>query len=193
MGHTWWVTGVEWAVLAVTAVLLVRWLARSHARSNPGPGAACLLHPRSTLVVSLVSAGFFFGIALLCYLFSDDITSLRTMMVFVGFGLLSLTMGVDYFVARHHVSVRGIDYGRLTGPRRSMAWQQVRRLRYSPSMKWFKIESHEGEVARVSAMMLGLPEFARLALAHVPADAIDERTLHLLHDTAAGAPLPTWA
>jgi hypothetical protein len=59
-------------------------------------------------------------------------------------------------------------------------------------MKWFRLETRTGAVARISAMLIGLPEFARLLLAHAPADAIPPETLLVLEATAAGNPPPVW-
>lgn len=41
-------------------------------------------------------------------------------------------------------------------------------------------------------MLVGLPEFARLLLAHVPPGAIEPGTLPVLDATAAGRPPSVW-
>jgi hypothetical protein len=41
-------------------------------------------------------------------------------------------------------------------------------------------------------MLVGLPEFARLLLAHVPSRAIEAQALPVLEATAAGDPPSVW-
>ena len=53
-------------------------------------------------------------------------------------------------------------------------------------MKWFRVETAPGQVARIQVMLSGLPEFARSVLAHVPQTAIDAQTRATLQTTAAG-------
>jgi hypothetical protein len=51
---------------------------------------------------------------------------------------------------------------------------------YTPTMKWFRLEGQSGDVARISAMLIVLPEFARVLLAHTPPGVIDAETLPIL-------------
>ncbi len=67
-----------------------------------------------------------------------------------------------------------------------LTWTDVRKLRYSQSAKWFRLELRDGRVVRISAMLQGLPEFAAAALAHVPPEAIDSETRLVLEATATG-------
>ena len=60
-------------------------------------------------------------------------------------------------------------------------------------MKWFRLETKSGEVARIFSMLMGLPEFARLLLEHTPEDAIDHDTLPVLQATAGGDAPSVWA
>jgi hypothetical protein len=59
-------------------------------------------------------------------------------------------------------------------------------------MKWFRLETHTGQVVRVSAMVMGLPEFARLLLARAPQGAVDADSRLVLEATAAGNPPSMW-
>ncbi|HEU5180416.1 MAG TPA: PH domain-containing protein, partial [Candidatus Polarisedimenticolia bacterium] len=67
-----------------------------------------------------------------------------------------------------------------------LKWDAVRRLHYSHSAKWFRIDLADGGVVRVSAMLMGLPGFAQAALGQVSAAAIDSETRTVLEATAAG-------
>jgi hypothetical protein len=59
-------------------------------------------------------------------------------------------------------------------------------------MKWFRVESQTGTVVRLSLMLMGLPEFAQLLLAHAGREAIEKSTLPLLEMTASGNPPSVW-
>ena len=74
----------------------------------------------------------------------------------------------------------------MMGRRGAFRWHEVKRIRYATMMKWFKLELQSGETVRISAMLMGLPEFASLALCHVPAAAIDKETRSVLEATAIG-------
>jgi hypothetical protein len=50
-------------------------------------------------------------------------------------------------------------------------------VRYTPLMKWFRLETQSGNVARVSVMLMGLPEFAGLLLQNAPQGAIAAGTV----------------
>jgi len=85
------------------------------------------------------------------------------------------------------------DHGRIHRVRRYLRWSDLRTVRYAPVMKWFRLETRSGDVARVSAMMMGLPEFARILLAHSPQRGVEPHTLQMLQSTADGHPLSVWA
>jgi hypothetical protein len=53
-------------------------------------------------------------------------------------------------------------------------------------MRWFRIETASGIAVRVSAMLTGLPEFARAVLTQVPGYAIDDATRAVLTSTSQG-------
>jgi hypothetical protein len=65
-------------------------------------------------------------------------------------------------------------------------------VQYAPAMKWFRLETRAGSVARISIMMMGLPEFARVLLKSAPQAVIDAQTLDVLQATAAGHPPSVW-
>jgi hypothetical protein len=60
-------------------------------------------------------------------------------------------------------------------------------------MKWFKIQTSSGEIARISSMLVGLPEFAQAVLSNVSTEAIDSNTLSILEATASGFPPTLWS
>ena len=74
-----------------------------------------------------------------------------------------------------------------------LRWSELKKVRYGSSMKWFRLETASGEVLRVSAMLMGLPEFAQALLKSTPTDAMDTDTLEILEATAEGNPPSLWS
>src|SRR4029077_8628375 len=136
---------------------------------------------------------FFAGIAIISNVFPNRTVTWWTTAVFVGFALLSLAMVAAYFLGHHQVSGEGLSYGGLTGRRGYLKWADLRRVRYAPTMKWFRLETQSGDVARISVILIGFPEFARLLLSHAPPDAIDAETRLTLQATADGNPPSVWS
>jgi tetratricopeptide (TPR) repeat protein len=93
---------------------------------------------------------------------------------FTTFGALGLLLMVGSVRVWHVLTADGLEFGRLMGRRGSLKWRDVTRLTYSKGMRWFRIETASGEVARISAMLTQLPEFARAVLELVPSYAIDD-------------------
>ena len=188
-----WGPLVQWAIWGIVMAILMAWIARSRLRARPLSNARRLVHPPSTLVIGLVCFLFFGAIAVISNVLANNTTTWWTTTVFIGFAFLSLPIVADYVVARHEVSEEGMSYGRLLGPRRFLKWSDLRLVRYAPVMKWFRLETRSGDVARISAMLIGLPEFARLILANAPPEAIEPGTLPILRATANGNPPPVWS
>ena len=187
-----WGSFVQWGVWGIVMAAVMAWIARSRLRTRPESNARRLVHPPSTLVIGLVCFLFFGAIAVISNVLANNTTTWWTTTVFIGFALVSLLIVADYFVARHEVSEEGMSYGRLLGSRRFLKWSDLRFVRYAPVMKWFRLETRSGDVARISAMLIGLPEFARLILANAPTEAIEPGTLPILQATADGSPPPVW-
>jgi len=78
--------------------------------------------------------------------------------------------------------------GALRAPESMLDGPTLRTVRYTPLMKWFRLETQSGKAARVSVMLMGLPEFAGLLLQNAPQGAIAAGTLDVLRATAAGNP-----
>ena len=173
--------------------VVMGWMARSRLRSRPKDESRTLRHPMSTLAIGVVGAAFFFGIAIVSNTIGKNPTStIWTTLTFVFFGTMSLPIVADYFFARHKVSEFGINYGRMLGQRGLLAWSDVKSVRYAPVMKWFVLEQNNGRPVRVSAMLMGLPEFATQLLANVPEGRIELQTREVLQQTSAGQPPNVW-
>jgi hypothetical protein len=172
--------------------ILGGWLAKSRFRARPASEARRLIHPPSTLIVGLVGFIFFAGIAVVSNVLRNQTTTWWTTTVFIGFALMSLPMVSGFFLEEYEVSEEGLAGRNFAGVRKYVRWSDLRALRYVSLMKWFRLETQSGNVARVSVMLMGLPEFARLLLQNAPQGAIDARTLDVLRATAAGNPPSIW-
>lgn len=140
-----------------------------------------------------MGAVFFFGIAVVSNTVGrNSTTTIWTTLSFVFFGMMSLPMVGDYLFARHTVSDTGLEYGRMFGQRGSLLWSDVERVKFSAAMKWFVLERRTGSPVRISAMLMGLPEFARVLLSRVPSQVIDTQARILLEETRAGNPPKIW-
>jgi hypothetical protein len=190
-GRAWWATAIQWAVWLGATTLVMGWLARSRLRPH-GLNAGVLEHPASTLIIGVVCTLFFCALAVLSFLFPGRTGSGLVSLTFVGFALLGVLLIVDYVRVRHSLQPGGLHYTPLLSPTWTIRWDEVTRIRYSQAAKWFRIDTVGGRVVRVSAMLTGLPEFAKTVLREVPPSRIDANALPILEQTAAGNPPPIW-
>ena len=189
----WWVSIVKWTIWGLVMTGAMGWVARSRLRQRSDAERHLLVHPLSTLIVGAVGAVFFFGVAIVSNTIGKNATTtVWTTLGFMAFGFACVPMIADYFFARHRLSADGIEYGRMFGQRGSLRWSDIRRVWFAPAAKWFVLESTSGAKVRVSAMLIGLPEFARLVLLHVPKAAIESHTLAVLQATEEGNPPRIW-
>lgn len=188
----WWMTVVQWTVWALIMSAVMGWLGRSRLKERPTAETRVMRHPTSTLIVGVVCVGFFAAMAVVSAVSIDGGGTWWITLIFVGFALMSLPMLLDYFIARHEVTEEGLRYRKLNGARKFMRWSDVRQVRYAATMKWFRVESTSGEVARLSVMLMGLPEFARVLLDRVPDGVVQSGTESVLQATAEGRPPSMW-
>ncbi len=185
-------SAVQWIVWFVLMTLVMGWLARSRSRIRAASDNALLYHPTSTLIVGLVTGGLFLGIAVLSYLFPNTTGSLAITLFFAAFALLGAVLVLEYVRVRHCLESGGLSYQKLFGKGGRLRWNEVARVHYSETAKWFRIVTVNGEVVRVSVMLVGLPQFARAVLDEIPPERIDPETKPVLEKTAAGFPPSMW-
>jgi len=175
--------------------LTMRWIARSRYKRHPASEAHRLVHSHSTFVVGLLGFCFFLGLAIISNIYKNPTVTIWTTHGFAGFSLLFLALAYAYFRDWHVVSDEGMSYARFLRPRSTLKWSDVTRVRYSARLNWFSIRTKAGAAVQVSNILIGLPEFAELVLAHVSPVAIDPKTRHILEATAAGAlpPIGSWS
>lgn len=193
MHREWWEPIVQWTLWGLFMALVMGWIAKSRKGKRAGAESSMLCHPASTLVIGVAGFVLFAGMAVAAnVLWKGESSSPQVTILFLAFAVASLTLVADYYFARHYVSDMGIEYGRMMGQRRTLLWSDVQRIGFAPAAKWFVLEDRKGNKARVSTMLMGLPEFARLVLLHVPVPAIEARTHAILHETAQGRPPSIW-
>jgi hypothetical protein len=185
-------TALQWTLWLVVMAIVMAWLARSRLRARPASDARRLVHPASTLIVGLVAFALFAGLAVVSNVVPNKTTTWWTTAVFVGFALLALPLVSGFFLEQHDVSDQGLAGRSFAGVRKHLQWSDLTAVRYAASMKWFRLETRSGGVARISVMLMGLPEFARVLMDHAPQGAIDAETLDVLRETAAGNPPSVW-
>ena len=188
----WWSPILKHGLWVAAMAVVMGWLARSRLKARTLAETRRLEYSTSFMVLAVICVVFFGACAILSNVYPDSATSRGTTAIFVGFALLSVCLVLECIIARHWVSETGLIYRRWPGTRHSLQWQDLASVRYAPVMKWFRLETKSGEVARISAMLTGLPEFAHLLLTHAPGESIEDETLPILHHTANGRPPSIW-
>lgn len=188
-----WRTVVQWTLWFILMSVVMGWLSRNRIKNRPQDQRMQLRHPWSTALLGLVTFGFFGGIAVVSNTIGkNQSTTFWTTGVFLLGAFGGLCMIADYFLARHLLSERGMRYGKLFGRSGTFEWPQVDRVDYSSVCKWFNLETSQGTTVRVSAMLMGLPEFAQQVLSHVAPERMNAQTAALLRMTAQGKPPSIW-
>lgn len=176
---------IEWVVWCVGMALVMGWVSRSRSRAPSQAGTLVL--PTSIPIIGIVAVVFFLALAVISNTGGKNVTSTPgTTLLFCAFAIASVPFISCFYLCRHRVSRSGMDYGEMFGARRTFAWSEVRTVRYSRDMGWFKLELDSGYVARISTMSRGLPEFARLVLTHVPRDRCSDDAYRLLKGAREG-------
>jgi hypothetical protein len=172
--------------------IVMGWLARSRKRGRQGADPQVISHPTTTFVIGLACFVLFGSMLVISNVVPNETTTRWTTSVFLGFTLLSVPLITDYFLVHHRVDENGLSYRNCIGRAFFMRWDEVADVQFAQSLKWFRIRSRTGKIARVSAMMMGLQLFARTLLENVPAEAIDPNSLEILDQTASGNPPAIW-
>jgi hypothetical protein len=90
------------------------------------------------------------------------------------------------------LSDEGLRYVSVLAGERLFRWDELRSLKYVPYLHWFVLENSQGQVARISIMMTGLPAFAILLMERARNVSIDAAAVPLLKQTAGGEPPSMW-
>lgn len=193
MQHDWWIEIGKWVLLIVAAAFIGRWFRRYGFRVRPSPDGTTLKQPLSVLITGVMGFIFWGGFTVVSNTIGkNETTTIWSTAIFVFLALMSLGVIVDYYATRHRLSPEGLDYGKLFRKRGFVRWTEIRSIRYGSRMGWFLLRAESGSTIRISALTLGLPEFAQHVLTHVPPDCLDGATKILLTEIAAGIRPESW-
>jgi hypothetical protein len=181
-----WPAVIRSGTVALLTSLITGLIAATRKRKPTPQREGRMQYPVSILIVAVLTAGFFLVLAALSVIYDNGTGGPLVGGLFVAFSLLGVYLLLEYYRVQHALTADGLDFGRLLGPRGSLKWRDVTRIQYSPAPRWFRIETGAGQLVRISAMLTGLPEFARAVLEQVPSYAIDERTRDVLQACAQG-------
>lgn len=187
-----WATFVQWTLWGIAMAAVGGWLGRARMKARPMAESRVLVHPRSTLIIGVACTVIFAAFTVLALTRMNDAAPLFIFLLFGGFLLGSLLVIREYYVVRVEVSESGMTWRKLSGARKELKWVDVKTVRYSNSMKWFRVETMNGDVARISLMLMGLPQFAQLLWNNAPAQAFDALSKETIQRTADGNPPSIW-
>jgi hypothetical protein len=192
MDERWWTTPLWWVLWLLLMSVIMGWIARSRLHAQPASEAGRLTQTLAILIVGLVCFLVFTGMAIVSNVIPNTTATWQTTAIFVGLACIGAPLVTGFFLEQYQASPDGLAGTNFIGVRKQLRWSELRSVRYSLFMKWFRLETQSGTVIRISAMLTGLPEFARLLLENAPTQAIDAETLELLRATAAGNPPSVW-
>jgi hypothetical protein len=188
----WWAPLIPAAGVLVTS-LITALAAALRKRAQPAAPPARMQYPPSVRAIgAFVLAGLIMLAAAFAVTAEYRPGGLVVAGVFAAFGALGFLLELGSVRVWHVLTADGLEFGRLLGRRGSLRWRDVTRLTYSKGMRWFRIETASGEVVRISAILTGLPEFARAVLEQVPSYAIDDGAREPLqaYTVKGGSPAP---
>lgn len=183
---------IQWGLWFLMMSVVMGALGRARLRPRAESERGDLVHPTSTLVVGVVCSGFFMLLAVLCLIFPGKDGGPLISVFFMAFSTLGLLMIAEYTRSRHRVEPEGLRYHTFMGRAGLVRWIDISRVTFSPGGQWFVVEGSAGEKVRLSTMLMGLPELARVILQQVEPDRIDPGSREIIEETAAGNPPSVW-
>jgi len=171
---------------------LMQWVERSRLRVRPAAEARSLVQPRGVLAIGfgfLVAAAVF-GFAMFDWLnVSENSWLYGAVAVLLAPGLWVIA---EYYLVRHELKQEGMQFKRLFGRRGEFGWNDVEHVSFNKAMGWYRIVLRSGEKVRISFMLMGLPEFARMLLLHAPRAHVSPAAHTMLQDLAQNKLRPLW-
>ena len=196
--RAWWVWALQFAIWCVVFVAAMRWLAQSRERRREAADRTMYL-PASVLVIGVAALGLFTALTVLSNLDPGIDNQGRHLteqnpavtLTFAGFSLLGAIVVYDYFVEHHSFDEAALSFNTLTR-RGVVAWDDIASIGYSDAAKWFRLVAADGRVIRISVMLTGVQEFARMVLQRVPTARIEPQARTLLENSARGELPSVW-
>ncbi len=185
-----WILMMQWIACGVVVTVLLGWVSMQRDCRPDASDHRTLRMPPAYAIAGAIGVVFFLGALALSHAYAAEWRHALTDAVFLLFAALSCWVLSDFALVRLRVDMSGVSTRTLSGGWRTLAWSQVREVRYSTMLSYFRLRAADGTTARVPVTALGLPAFARLALRFVPDAALDGLTRKQLDETAAGRPPP---
>lgn len=147
--------------------------------------------PLSVLFIGAASTALCLFFAIVSNLVPNPTTTVGTTVCFLSFALLGVLIVVEYLMDRHELDTRGIRSRGFFGQIKSAAWNDISRIGFNQSLQWFHLRTKDGRLWHVTAMLVGLPAFGKLILAHVNPAAIDDDLKIMLREMDNASNLST--
>ncbi len=165
------------------------WLARSRLRRTTPKDRNVLKHGRILLILGVAESGLFLALGVLTLLYPGNTESpIVVSSGFFGFACLGACLIGEFLYVRYWLEPSGLRYRTWVGGRGFLRWDDVVRIRYSETARWFRMDGAQGEIVRVSELLDSISEIARAVLQFVPRERIDLDALYVLKERAAGSP-----
>jgi lipid-A-disaccharide synthase-like uncharacterized protein len=147
--------------------------------------------PLSVLLIGATGTALFSFFAVVSNLVPNPTTTVGTTVCFLSFALLGVLLVVEYVMGRHELDTRGIRSRGFFGQIKSAAWNDISRIGFNQSLQWFHLRTKDGRLWHITAMLVGLPAFGKLILAHVNPEAIDDDVKTMLRELDNASNLST--
>jgi Bacterial PH domain len=186
-----------WALWIPAMAFVMGYLAKVRMQKPADLPVGELRHPWTTLALAITGLLLFGGFALVVLVVGpDEFGGRRQYFGFLGAfsGFAAAFFPVVLVHKREHYQVTddGIQYQPPFRRGGFLKWSDVKRVRYSITNKWFRLDGVNGEVVRISVMLLGLPDFARVLFDHVSDGVIEPSAEPVLNATREGHPPSLW-
>jgi hypothetical protein len=190
--HPLWVSIIQWALVLGLLAGAMGWISRARMKPATASGETIMTYPRSVLVLALFCVVISGGLVSLIFIVPARNAPFWAMVPLVVSALASLHWLADSWIARYRLSEEGFRYVSLYRGERLFRWNDLQRLKYAPNLRWFVLRNSQGQVARISIMMTGLPMFARLLMERARNVNIDAAAVPILKRAASGEPPSLW-
>lgn len=147
--------------------------------------------PLSVLFIGAAGTALFSFFAIISNLVPNPTTTVGTTVCFLSFALLGGLLVVEYLMDRHELDSLGIRSRGFFGQIKSASWNDISRIGFNQNLQWFHLRTKDGRLWHVTAMLVGLPAFGKLILAHVNPAAIDDDLKIMLRELDNASNLST--
>lgn len=172
------------AIYFLVAISVIKLIGMGRLRKRPEHVAHIVVHPLSTALMGIAWSAFCWTLTAIAL--SPSSEPYWALIGGFGLGMPGVLLILCFFISKHEIHTKGLTSCRIFGLRRTVLWSDVVRIWYSTMRMAFVLDIRDGSRVHISALMMGLPKFAEMALANVSPSAFDETMRATLEATAAG-------